>query len=405
LTPAHPPGYAFRTLRALYRFVLVAVTFGLLLVEAASAYTPPPLLRTKLNLQPARACKNCHVDITEQWARSGHANADRGKNQLFGRMYFYSLKQTRGETLIACGPCHETTSFVNQDFEGLKEVSAEGVACAFCHAIDAPSDQGTPAVSLDVDHYSGTIRNPITTPSHLSKYSAFLKTSEYCGACHKYSNQHGVPISDTYGEWKNSTYAKRGVTCQDCHMPGVAGRNATDGPVRPRVANHAFSSAALAAARPNAATLKLRATRRGDSLRVYATVRNAGWGHSLPTGNDQNIALLRLRVKSAEGEILWENDPFAEWDVATFGLTLADELGQGPADTWNATQIVADRRIKAGQSAEVRFDAPAGAEKGPVTLEAQFLLRRARPETVRLYGLSAEYDAERVLAEATLSVP
>jgi len=405
LTPPRPTGYAFHTLRTHRIFYLVAVLLALLLVEAASAYTPPPLLRKNMNIQPSRACKTCHLDITEQWERSAHAKADRGKNQLFGRMYFYSLKQTRGGTLVACGPCHETTSFVNQDFEGLREVSAEGVTCAFCHAIDAPAEQGTPAVSLDVDHFSGTIRNPITTASHKSKYSAFFKTSEYCGACHKYSNQHGVPISDTYGEWKRSSYAKQGVTCQDCHMPGVAGRNATDGPVRPRVANHAFSRVDLAAARPNAVTLALRATRRGDSLRAFATVHNAGWGHSLPTGNDQRVALLRLRVKSAGGEILWENDPLAEWQVSTFGLTLADELGQGPADTWNAATVVADRRIKAGQRAEVRFDIPAGKSKGPLVVEAQFVLRRARPETVRLYALPEEYDTERLLAEATLSVP
>jgi hypothetical protein len=293
---------------------------------------------------------------------------------------------------------------VNQDFEGIREASAEGVNCVFCHSIDGPANQGTPPVSLDIAHYTGTIRQPVTTASHKSKYSAFLATSEYCGSCHKYSNQHGVPISDTYGEWKASSYAKRGITCQSCHMPGVAGRNATEGPVRPRVANHAFSSTDLAVARPNAVTLKLRGTRRGDSLRVFATVTNAGWGHSLPTGNDQNLALLRVRVKSAAGEILWENDPFAEWNVSTFGLTLADELGQGPAGTWNARSIVADRRIKAGQYAEVRYDAPAAAS-GALTVEAQFLFRRARPETVALYGLTEEYDTERLLAEATLTVP
>jgi hypothetical protein len=392
-------------LRAHRILLLVAVLFGLLLVGGVRAYTPPPLFRSNINLQPASACKSCHIDITEQWERSAHSKADRGQNLLFGRMYFYSLKQTRGETMVACGPCHETSSFVNQDFGGLREVSGEGVNCVFCHAIDGPSDHGTPPVTLVVDHYSGTIRNPITTASHKSKYSAYLQTSEYCGACHKYSNQHGVAISDTYGEWKRSSFAKAGITCQGCHMPGTAGRNATDGPVRSRVADHSFSHTALAAARPNAVTLKLRATRRGDSLRVFATITNAGWGHSLPTGNDQNIAVLRLRVKSGAGEVLWENDPFAEWHVSTFGLTLADEFGQGPADTWNATSIVADRRIKAGKSAEVRFDTPAGRSTAPLAVEAQFLLRRARPETVLLYGLPEEFDAERVLAETTLSVP
>lgn len=383
--------------------VLIAMLASALAPAVAFAYTPPPIFREKINLQSGATCKTCHIDITEQWERSSHAKADRSRNLLFGRMYFYSLKQTRGATMVACGPCHETASYVNQDFEKLRDVSAEGVACVFCHSIDGSADHGMPPVTLDVSAYSGTIRTPVPTTTHKSKFAPFLGTSEFCGSCHKYSNQHGVEISDTYGEWKRSKYAKLKVTCQSCHMPGGAGRNTAEGPMRARVANHAFDHDELAAARPNAVTMRLRGERRGDSLRVVATVTNAGWGHSLPTGNDQNIAVLRVRVKSAAGEILWENDPFEDWSVSMFGVFLADEFGNAPADTWSARRVVLNRRIKAGESAQVRYDAPAAA--GAIQVEAQFLLRRARPETIALYGLPDSYDAERVLAETTLTVP
>ena len=86
-----------------------------------------------------------------------------------------------------------------------------------------------------------------------------------------------------------------------------------------------------------------------------------------------------------------------------FGVFLADEFGNAPADTWSARRVVLNRRIKAGESAQVRYDAPAAA--GAIQVEAQFLLRRARPETIALYGLPDSYDAERVLAETTLTVP
>jgi hypothetical protein len=191
-------------------------------------------------------------------------------------------------------------------------------------------------------------------------------------------------------------------------MPGGAGRNTAEGPLRAKVADHSFDHEALTAARPNAVTMKLRGERRGDSLRVVATVTNAGWGHSLPTGNDQNIAILRIRVKSAAGEILWENDPFEDWRASVFGLLLADEFGNAPVDTWNARSVVANRRIKAGESAQVRFDAPISSSStasGALQVEAQFLLRHARPETIALYGLPEKYDAERLLVEAKLSVP
>jgi hypothetical protein len=191
-------------------------------------------------------------------------------------------------------------------------------------------------------------------------------------------------------------------------MPGGPGRNSYLGPARPRVADHSFDHDALSAARPNAATLKLRAERgrSGDSLRVFAIATNSGWGHSLPTGNDQNLALLRVRVLGPSGNIVWENDPFSEWQVSIFGLILADELGNWPVETWNATSIVTDRRIKAGQSARVRYDVPIGDEKGPFRIEAQLLFRGARPATIQAYGLTEEaYGMERVLAEAALTAP
>jgi hypothetical protein len=380
-----------------------------LMAWGACGYTPPPLFRENVNLQPASTCRQCHLDITDQWTASAHSKADRTKNLLFGRMYFYSLKQTRGATMIACGPCHETASFVNQDFEFVRDVSQEGVTCVYCHAVSGPgAPKGIPSYTLDLAAYQGTIRSPAPTSSHKSAYAPFLSQAEFCGNCHSYSNQHGVKIADTYGEWKRSRYAKQGITCQSCHMPGGPGRNSTQGPARPRVANHSFSVDALTASRPRAATLTLTGTRvhGRDSLRVYATVTNTGWGHALPTGNDQNLALVRIRVLDSAGKIVWENDPFEEWNVSVFGLILADELGNWPADTWNAVKTISDRRIKAGGSARVRYDVPVSGTTGALRVQAQLLHRGAKPMTITAYGLDEEtYGAERTLAEATLRVP
>jgi hypothetical protein len=67
---------------------------------------------------------------------------------------------------------------------------------------------------------------------------------------------------------------------------------------------------------------------------------------------------------------------------------------------------VSDHRIKAGESAVVRYSVPLGDAKGPFRLEAQFLLRRARPSTIQAYGLSDDvYGVERELARATATAP
>ena len=391
--------------------ILIFLALELFLpAPAALAYTPPPLFRATANIQPAEVCKTCHLDITEQWERSSHAGADRNKNLLFGRMYLHSMKMTRGATLLACGPCHETVPFVNQDFNGLRDVSTEGVTCAYCHAVEGPGEAGgVPPYTLDLTHYYGTIRSPVFTNTHGSAYSAYIKTSEYCGACHDYKNQNGVPISNTYAEWKRSKYAKQGITCQTCHMPGGPGRNSHLGPPRPRVADHSFNSALAEKAQPGKSvgfTLRAGKTRSGDSLRVFATVSNTGWGHSLPTGNDQKIVLIRIRVLTQAGSIVWENDPLTEWNTSIFGVILADELGGWPADTWTAASVLSDRRIKAGQSAIVRYDVPVGDQKGPFKVQAQLLYREARPGTVETYNLPEDvYGTERELGEASLQVP
>jgi cytochrome c554/c'-like protein len=390
--------------RTLPLALLLALAFG------AVGYTPPPLFRREVNLQQATTCKTCHLGITEQWEKSAHSKAERSQNLLFGRMYFSSLKATRGGTFLNCGPCHEATTYVNQDFNFIRDISHEGVTCVFCHMVSAPGPStGTPPFELDLNHYYGSIRNPVPTNAHASEVSTYLRTSGFCGGCHAYKNQNGVTISDTYAEWKASKYAKQGVSCQTCHMPGQPGRVSYLGPSRPKVPDHTFSAQVAERAQPGpSVTLALRGTKitSGDSLSLSAVVTNTGWGHSLPTGNDQNMAIVRIRVLTAGGAIVWENDPFTEWSNSVFGIILEDELGNWPVETWMATKVLQNRRIKAGASATARYRVPVGDHKGPYVVEAALLFRRARPQTIEAYALDENtFGNERVLAEASLRVP
>ena len=322
-------------------------------------------------------------------------------------MYFTSIRETRGATMVKCGPCHETESFVTNDFEKMRDVSTEGVTCVYCHAISGEGlPTSVPPVTLQLGPYLGSIRQPVTVKDHASKYTDFITKAAFCGSCHQYQNQNGILISDTFGEWKRSKYAKTGVTCQQCHMPGEAGRVSSLGPVRPRVPDHSFEGPEQNRALQEAATLALRLGKRGsDTLHVLATVTNVGAGHAIPTGNDQHLLLIRMRATDQDGRIVWENDPFQDWNSSVFGLLLATDLGAYPAETWTAAKVLSDRRIQAGASALSRFSIPIRDAKGPLKVEAQLLYRRARPETVMGYNLPEDtYGTERRMAQAVLQV-
>jgi hypothetical protein len=134
-------------------------------------------------------------------------------------------------------------------------------------------------------------------------------------------------------------------------------------------------------------------------------VTNVGAGHAIPTGNDQHLLLLRLRLTDSGDHIVWENDPFQDWNSSVFGLLLANDLGGYPAETWNASKVLSDRRIQAGATTQSRFEIPIPEAKGTLRLEAQLLYLRARPETIQAYGLPEDtYGDERLVARATLQV-
>jgi hypothetical protein len=51
-----------------------------------------------------------------------------------------------------------------------------------------------------------------------------LTTSGFCGTCHDVNLVNGFRLEEAFSEFKTSPAAKRGVSCQDCHMatePGV----------------------------------------------------------------------------------------------------------------------------------------------------------------------------------------
>lgn len=118
----------------------------------------------------AQACQECHLDVTNHWVDSAHANA-------FSDPYFQSQWTGLGEP-TECLACH-TTNF--QPATG--EYSSEGVECQACHG------------EVDAEHPP----NPVP----------ILADTEYCGTCH----------TTTLSEWHRTGHATEDIGCNDCHDP------------------------------------------------------------------------------------------------------------------------------------------------------------------------------------------
>lgn len=215
----------------------------------------------------AQACRGCHERTYDEWSRSRHAQA--WSNPIFTE----SFRDLRSPWCVHChAPLDEQRSqfFVGEPSE--PALLEEGVNCATCHLREGALLSGRPP-------------SEAAQAAHRIRHEPRLRTVDFCGGCHEFRmpdfHAPGRPdttllMQKTVTEWRASSAARRGETCQSCHMPEGA---------------HTFPGAhELALVRE---TLETTWTWSGPS-RVCATVRARGVGHAVPTGDP--FRRLRLRL-------------------------------------------------------------------------------------------------------------
>lgn len=297
-------------------------------------------------------------------------------------------------------PVAVVTGHVAQpDGSTLDAHDTEGVTCHFCHSmvdpvykpgISPPEDIAVLAALAAVPNHAANAMfvldpegrrrgpRPDAAPPHEFLVSPYHREAALCGTCHDVGNvavsrqvdgtyrynmvdaespshdpAQQFPLERTYTEWSLSAFASGGVdlggrfggtrgplvaTCQDCHMPGVAGPPCNYCSERPDLASHEFAGAAvpsldliaaytagdpevnpahIAVGRVKALSMLQRAatielTR--DGSEVIARVTNQT-GHKLPTGHIEGRRIwLNLRYLDAAGNPLGEN---GHYDLAT----------------------------------------------------------------------------------------
>ncbi len=242
----------------------------------------------------SEACQECHPDVYAQWQGSAHRFSS-FNNQFYRKSIEYMQEVTGGvESSKWCAACHDHAMFFNGTFDqpvreqiDTPEAHA-GLGCMSCHAIVQVNDtMGNSGFVIEYPELHALATSDNGVIQSLQKYitniapaahrraflKPFMKTSEYCSACHKVHLDE--PINDyrwlrgfnEYDSWQASGVSGQGARsfyyptvpagCADCHMPLTPSQDKghLDGFVR----SHRFPAANTALAHVNGDQEQLRA--------------------------------------------------------------------------------------------------------------------------------------------------
>lgn len=270
------------------------------------------------NLYPsANACKVCHEDHYREWSVSQHAYAQ--LSPIYMAMQNKINVLTNGTNGDFCIRCHTQVGMnIGEDTFGSNldrhPTSREGITCIVCHRVELPYGKASGRLAIVTGDLLTQVYGPtggeeldrvldnrneyrvVTEPDEAgrkihTKIGHFpqIQTSQFCGSCHDVNLFNGFRLEEAFSEYKNSPAAARGVSCQDCHMGNIQGKEsgyktapaAVVGgvPTRERkVTNHFFAGPDYSVIHPglfphNADAVKM------ATMREWLTFDDeAGWG-------------------------------------------------------------------------------------------------------------------------------
>ncbi len=198
----------------------------------------------------ATTCGDCHPKHYRQWSVSQHAYAQ--MSPVFNAMHGTVLKLTNGTNGDFCIRCHTPVGMNLQEREFMSNIdrhptSREGITCIVCHRVNHAYGKVSGRLAIDKGDLTAAIYGPGGDASELNRaikegglvtktkaagrqvhgeVEKFfqLTTSGHCGTCHDVNLVNGFRLEEAFSEFKTSPAAKKGISCQDCHMGKVPGR-------------------------------------------------------------------------------------------------------------------------------------------------------------------------------------
>jgi hypothetical protein len=221
-----------------------------LAAEKAAADKAHEAILQREQYPSARACAECHPKHYQQWSISQHAYAQ--MSPVFNAMHGTLLKLTNGTNGDFCIRCHTPVGMNLKEPEFMSNIdrnptSREGITCIVCHRLDKPYGKVSGRLAIVKGDLTKPIYGPrghgenlnkaikdggLITDKHKAGRKVHTKiwklpqlgTSGFCGTCHDVNLVNGFRLEEAFSEYKNAPAAKKGETCQDCHMGKEPGR-------------------------------------------------------------------------------------------------------------------------------------------------------------------------------------
>lgn len=260
--------------------------------ELVDCEDPHAVVFSRSAYPAAIECASCHRQIYDEWAVSSHGYA--AISPMFHAFENRIHQLSQGTVGYFCLRCHApvaTTMGLRRDqaiWDG-PQVFREGVTCVACHRVKSaytkangerrlePGDltapvfgtgdgSGLEAALNQADALKLKLDPADSRPGQLIHRQAIqfeeIHESTFCMSCHQVAVQPGIKLEVVWDQYRASPACRDGVSCQDCHMGKVPGRDAgyavgpsaivNDQPVRPdrRHANHLFHGPGYSIAHP-----------------------------------------------------------------------------------------------------------------------------------------------------------
>ncbi len=315
------------------------------------------------------------------------------KDPIFQASYVEVMMEEGPEAQKLCLRCHAPTTYFTHDFDMSEDITKEGVTCDFCHTL----------TSVRVGHRTkpfevqpGRVkRGPYanaSSPAHDTERSGLFRSAELCGSCHEYKGKNGVTIIGTFGEWRDSPQAKRGITCQKCHMAATSSKAAKDGmgSTHPAYSHDVPGGHSVdqlrKAVRVSIKELKVS----GDKVKAVVSLTNVGSGHCVPTGMPSRKLILTLTAVNPRKKVVFQDKVVIEKVMAnSSGKTLRGDT----AIMLRSASIKKDNRLRPGETRNLtfRFTKPRWTR---ITVEAK-VVYQYEPKTLKTVRMAVEMGSDK----------